>query len=65
MMSDGGWANATGRTSGMVNTAMGMAGSALEITSNMVSGAGKAAYGTATGRRDMAEEGKKKMFGTE
>jgi len=54
---DGSWVNATSR--GMMNTASSMAGAA----STMATGAVKATYGTATGRKDLAEEGKKEFMG--
>jgi len=58
---DDGWANV--KSGGMVDSVPGMASSAINTASTMASGAAKAAYGTATGRKDMVEEGKRDLMG--
>ena len=46
------------------STAKGAGGSVYENASTMAMGAVKAAYGTVVGDTDVAEQGKRAMFGT-
>jgi len=61
---DDSWASSNGTGNLMTSTSE-MAGSAYKATSTIASGAAKTAYGTATGHREIAEEGKREMFGSD